>query len=196
MEIATIKMGKNCRIKKDPRKEGKKMVELTETLKVTSVYDQINGSFILTSEEIKKILDFATLQGLRIKDLKEKNDQLYEYILLNFRKKIKDFLSQEDNREKIKKEKNDLFLNFSKKIAPYYEGSDTPYSDCYMGALKECPTTWALLHMLEAKLVSPTDITAIFVEFSLLEKEEQFKLDRLVMKFVKEKLSLKPYEAD
>lgn len=172
------------------------MSELTETLKITPVYDQRNGTFTLTSEEFKKILDFTALQDLKIKDLRERMHQLYEHILLNFRKKTKDFLSQEDNREKIKKEKNDLFLNFSKKVTPYYEGSDTPYSDCYIGALKECPTIWTLLHMPEAKLVTPTDITAVFVEFSLLDKEERFKLDRLVMRFVKEKLGLKSHKND
>lgn len=195
------------------RKEGKKMSKLTEVLKITPAYNQKEGTVTLTFKEFDRISEFIDLKDFEIESRDEKirrqkllynllgkrKDELYNCVLSSCREKIENFLSREDNREKIKKEKEDLFLNFSEKMSPYYEQhkcSDTIDSDCCGHAFEECPTIWALLHTPEARLLNPCDIGAIYEEFSLFTKEEQFKLDHMVIKFIDEKTGSKLHEDD
>lgn len=65
MEIVTIKMDRDCRIKKNSRKEREKS-ELLETLKIALIYNQETGAVTLTSKEFNRILEFIDLKDIEI----------------------------------------------------------------------------------------------------------------------------------
>ena len=178
------------------------MPELTETLKITPVYDQKKETITLTSEEFNRILDFAALQDLEIerkedaikqeKDLvnafKKRMNELYQFILSSFEEKVENILSQEDNKEQVQKEISAFFSNFNKAekiMAPYYESySDESDSDRLKRILKEYPVLSLLSSAPETQLLTAADVLFTFKNLSILNEEQVYNLNLIARDLV------------
>ena len=202
MEIATIKMDKNCRIKKKSEKGKKKMSELLETLKIAPTYNQETGAVTLTSKEFNRILEFVDLKDMEIerktdevkqgKDLanafKKRINELYQFILLSFKEKVENILSQEDNKEQVQKEIDTFFSNFNKAekvMAPYYESySDEPDSVRLKRILEGYPILSLLSNIPEAQLLTAADVVDTFKDLSILNEEQMHNLNLIARDLV------------
>ena len=201
MEIATIKMDKNYRIKRKLRK-GKKMSELLETLKITPTYNQETGAVTLTSKEFNRILEFVDLKDMEIerktdevkqgKDLanafKKRMNELYQFILSSFREKVENILSQENNKEQVQKEINTFFSDFNKAekvMAPYYESySDESDSVRLKRILEGYPILSLLSNTPETQLLTAADVVDTFKDLSILNEEQVQNLNLIARDLV------------
>ena len=202
MEIAMIKMDKNCRIKKKSEKGKKKMSELLETLKIAPTYNQETGAVTLTSKEFNRILEFVDLKDMEIerktdevkqgKDLanafKKRMNELYQFILSSFREKVENILSQENNKEQVQKEINTFFSDFNKAekvMAPYYESySDESDSVRLKRILEGYPILSLLSNTPETQLLTAADVVDTFKDLSILNEEQVQNLNLIARDLV------------
>lgn len=178
------------------------MSELLETLKIAPTYNQETGAVTLTSKEFNRILEFVDLKDMEIerktdevkqgKDLanafKKRINELYQFILLSFKEKVENILSQEDNKEQVQKEIDTFFSNFNKAekvMAPYYESySDEPDSVRLKRILEGYPILSLLSNIPEAQLLTAADVVDTFKDLSILNEEQMHNLNLIARDLV------------
>lgn len=178
------------------------MSELLETLKIAPTYNQETGAVTLTSKEFNRILEFVDLKDMKIErkteevkqektsqmHLKKRINELYQFILLSFREKVENILSQEDNKEQVQKEINAFFSNFNKAekiMAPYYESySDESDSVRLKRILEDYPILSLLSNAPETQLLTAADVVDTFEDLSILNKEQTHNLNLIARDLV------------